>query len=87
MPPKQYFLTHYNLTSKKKEETKGNEEKVQYSFVCVFLSEVAKGTREVTQKAQFILNGLSCSSTIKCQLLSRFTSLYKLFSDPLQTSL
>ncbi len=35
------------------------EEKVQYSFVCVFLSEVAKGTREVTQNAQFILNGLT----------------------------
>ncbi len=26
--------------------------------MCVFLSEVAKGTREVTQNAQFILNGL-----------------------------
>ena len=27
-------------------------EKVQYPFVCVFLSEVAKGTREMTQNSQ-----------------------------------
>ena len=36
--------------------------KVHFLFVCVFLIETVKGTREVTQTAQFILNGLNENS-------------------------
>ncbi len=32
--------------------------KMHFLFVCVFLMETVKGTREVTQTAHFILNGL-----------------------------
>ncbi len=31
--------------------------KVHFLFVCVFLTDTVKGIREVTQTAQFILNG------------------------------
>ena len=36
--------------------------KVHFLFVCVFLAETVKGTREVTQTAKFILNGLKANS-------------------------
>ena len=52
---------------------------------CVFLSESAKGTSEVTQNAQFILRGLMENSAAKRQVTSdKFTSYlftWRFFSD------
>ena len=36
--------------------------KVHFLFVCVFLIEIVKGMREVTQTTQFVLNGLTVTS-------------------------
>ncbi len=51
----------YSLSQKILQKVRGREVKKTHTllFVCVFLTENVKGTREVTQTAQFILNGLS----------------------------